>query len=215
MSDKELFALAQQKNEEAFVELIDKTLLKIKTSIFNAYNPLNNEDFQDAVQNATIKAWNKMDSFRGDAAFSTWFYTILRNEVLNILKVRSLVRKFEVPIHEIGGDGKDRKDEDESNIKRDESQLTVVETAQSILEKHDDIKLYREMLLSVLPKLKPSHGEIIKLIFEDGKSYEEAAHHLGVPIGTVMSRLYFARQNAQKLIKQYATRNNLQLACLG
>ena len=207
MLESQLLELAVKKDEEAFSKLIEITVEKVRPSIFSAYRPLNNEDFKDALQNAMIKAWNKIESFRGESHFSTWFYIILKNEVLNTLKVKNIIRKNEISFDELAR----VRDSDDKATARETIEQAVVETAQTILEKQDEVKQYREMLNLILAKLKPSHSEIIKLVFEDGKSYKEVSEELNIPIGTVMSRLYFARQNAQKLIKQYANRNNIQL----
>jgi RNA polymerase sigma-70 factor, ECF subfamily len=216
MSEKELLESAVKKDEKAFEELIGLTVAKVRNSIFSAYNPLNPEDFADALQNATIKAWNKIENFRGESAFSTWFYIILKNEVLNILKSKNIVRKHEIPMDDLTRmKDTDGKYDAESMLPRDMIEYTVAETAQTILEKQDELQEYRNMLQGILVRLKPSHSQIIKMVFEEGKSYKEVSDELKIPIGTVMSRLFFARQNAQKLIKQYANRNNIQLSCLG
>ena len=54
-----------------------------------------------------------------------------------------------------------------------------------------------------------------KMVFEEGKSYKDVAGELNIPLGTVMSRLFFARKYVKKLILQYAKINNMQLYCLG
>jgi RNA polymerase sigma-70 factor (ECF subfamily) len=219
MSEQKLLEQAKQGNEESFLELINTTNTKVKSSIFNAYNGITQEDFKDALQIATIKAWQKLANFRGDSAFSTWFYIILKNEILNIIKTKNNVRRHEISTEEMAA----YRDQNEymHNVDYDNiysksiSSETVMDTAQTILEKQDEVKELKGTIDSVLNKLKPSHCQIIKLIFEEGKSYKEVSDELNIPIGTVMSRLFFARKNAQKLILQYAKRNNVQLNCVG
>ncbi len=216
-NESELIKQSKEGNEEAFGQLVEAALVKIRPAIFNAYNSLNVEDFKDALQVAATKAWQKLVNFRGDSAFSTWFFIIVKNEVLNVLNVRNGIRKHELSTEDIAKarDVENISDYDYIYPKESISGECVVETAQTILEKQDEVRQYREMLNAVLDKLKPSHCQIIKLIFEEGKSYKEVSHELNIPIGTVMSRLFFARKNAQKLIAQYAQRNDIQLPSLG
>ena len=214
MDEKQLLELSKQGNEEAFQKLVEQTVIKIKASIHQAYNPLNPEDFKDALQVASFKAWNKIESFRGEACFSTWFYMILKNEVLNVLHTRNNIRKHEYSLEEMCR--AENKDEvDYERVPAGMLDEAVLDTAQTILEKQDEVKEYKKMLEEVLSKLKPAHSQIIRMNLDEGKSYLEISEELNIPIGTVMSRLYFARKNAQKLIKQYAQRNNLQLSSLG
>jgi RNA polymerase sigma factor (sigma-70 family) len=101
----------------------------------------------------------------------------------------------------------------------DYQQLTVAqvfdETAASLLEKRELLETYRSMIRQVLDQLSPAHSQIIRMSLDEDKTYKVIAEELGIPIGTVMSRLFFARKKAQELIIQYATRYAIQLDCLG
>jgi RNA polymerase sigma-70 factor (ECF subfamily) len=217
MSENELLELSIQGDEAAFTQLVEETVNKVRPAIFNAYNPLNPEDFKDALQVASVKAWGKMAAFRKESQFATWFFIILKNEVLNILKTKNNIRKHEMPIEELSynkdSDSKSNVEDDYRNPRL--MDRAVVETAQTILEKQDELIEYRKMLTSVLDKLNPIHSEVIKLVFEEGKSYEEVSMSLNLPIGTVMSRIYHARKHATKLIQQYALRHDIELSCVG
>lgn len=220
MTEQELIDSAKSGNEDSFIKLIDNCSAKLKASIFKSYK-LSMEDFKDAMQIAMVKAWQKLETFRGDSAFSTWFYTVLRNEVLNILNQRNKINKHEVSTTSVASqnDIVNSSDYDFIILNRQNKSTyfdinpteVVCDTAQTILEKKEDVKKYKELVDSTLEKLKPSHSQIIRMIFEDGKSYKEVANELSMPIGTVMSRLFYARKHAKKLLMQYATRNNISL----
>jgi RNA polymerase sigma-70 factor (ECF subfamily) len=214
MSDNELLQLAIQGDEEAFTKLVEASVEKVRPAIFGAFNPLNPDDFKDALQTAMDKAWRKMSTFRGESEFSTWFYIILKHELLNLLKVRSAIKKHEIPMVELFKLDPQEKEDDAARF-HDTLDRAVTETAQTILEKQDDMEEYRKLITMVLEKLSPAHSQVIKLVLEDGKSYREVSDELNISIGTVMSRLYYAREHAQELIKQYAKRNNIQLSGLG
>jgi RNA polymerase sigma-70 factor (ECF subfamily) len=64
-------------------------------------------------------------------------------------------------------------------------------------------------------KLSLSHREILELILEKEMSYEEAARKLNIPIGTVMSRLFFAKKHAKQILKQYDKFSAIQLSSVG
>lgn len=211
--EKDLLDKARTGDENAFSQLLDLNLKKVTNSLRQNYKSLSNQDFEDAVQIATIKAWNKIQSFRGESTFSTWLYIIVKNEILNIANSTNHVRKYEVSTENVNPEYERLEDYDRvpTSYMLDEA---VLDTAQTMIEKQDEMTIFREMLDKVLGKLKPDHSKVIHLVFNEGKSYKEVSDELGVPIGTVMSRLYFARKNAQKLINQYAQRNNIQLACL-
>jgi len=214
--ESETLELAKSGNEEAFNMLVSHALTKIRPAIYNSFNSLSKEDFEDALQTATVKSWQKMNNFRGDASFPTWFFTILRNEILNVIKTASRIRKHEISREEIVSlNNEERVSTFEAAIQRDLMDESINDTAQSLLLKQEDREQYKGMLDSVLGKLKPSHREIIQMVFEQEKSYKQVSDELKIPIGTVMSRLYFARRNAQKLIQQYAQRNDIQLSGLG
>lgn len=217
INELETLELAKNGNEQSFNELIDYTITKIKPAIFNSFNSLSKEDFEDALQAATVKAWQKMGNFRGDSLFSTWFFIIFKNEILNVLKSASRIKKHEIKVEDFGAHNEDenRTPAYDSIVQRNLLDDAVDDTAQSILQKQEDLQEYRKMLDAVLLKLKPSHREIIQMVFEQEKSYKEVSETLSIPIGTVMSRLYFARRNAQKLIEQYAQRNDIQLTNMG
>jgi RNA polymerase sigma factor (sigma-70 family) len=210
-NEKELITLALNGDESAFKTLLEANLPKL-TNLLQTQYRLDPQDLNDIVQTATVKAWQKLASFRCESSFLTWLFIILRNETLDFKKKRNNIDKFELPAH---FSLEELKDGDYEHILHSSLDDKLSETAHSLMERRETLDTYRKVIAEVLNKLKPSHSQIIKMVLEDNKTYQEIADELGIPIGTVMSRLFFARKNAQKLIQQYATRNELQLACLG
>lgn len=207
-TEKQLLEKAQAGDGEAFKLLLEGALPKISGLLYQQYK-ISLYDLEDVVQVASIKAWQKLSAFRGDSAFITWFYTITRNEAINFVNKRRRIDSHELSAHILD------EEEDYEKILHASLDDKLNETAHSILERQETLKVYREAIEAVLDKLAPAHSQIIKLILEENKSYKEIAELLNIPIGTVMSRLFFAKKNAQKLITQYAKRNELQLDCLG
>lgn len=209
-AEKDLVVLAQRGDEGALEALINDALPKVSSLLTNNYG-LQPADVDEVVQSAMVKVWRKIESFRSESAFVTWFYIILRNEAIDFVKKRNLIHSKEIPARFVAPDGEDET-QDYDNLTVEQ---TFEETAASILEKRELLDTYHHMIQEVLKELSPIHGQIIRLAIEEEKTYKEIASLLGIPIGTVMSRLFFARKEAQKLIIQYAKRNAIQLNDLG
>lgn len=202
-----LVTLAQSGDESAFEQLIHLSKTKLKGILIRYYH-LQPTDVDEVIQISTIKAWKNLPYFRRDSAFTTWFYMILRNVALDYVKKRNALLSREFSSHTSGDDA----GHDYELLDLDE---TFEETASTLIEKKELLDIYRAMIVEVMSELSPTHGQIIKLALEGEKSYREIANELNIPIGTVMSRLFFARKKAQSLIIQYAERNAIQLPCLG
>lgn len=207
--EKDTVALAQGGDETAFEEILNVSMTKLRGMLAGQYR-LQPTDLDEIIQAATIKAFRKLPAFRNESSFTTWFYIILKNEALDYIKKRKFIELHEQSSHRLYSDG--HEDEDYGYIDADQ---TLDETAASILEKQETLASYRTMIEQIMDELSPHHRDIINLSLNDEKSYKDIAEELGIPIGTVMSRLFFARKNAQQLIIQYARRNAIQLDCLG
>ena len=210
MSEKLLVASAQSGDTKAFDKLVQSCIPKLKNLLCKNYQ-LQLTDFDDIIQIASNKAWTKISQFRNDCAFLTWFYTILRNETLNFIKKRKTLDKREIPAAFFNDD---EVDIDYDHVLPSSLDQKLEDNAQSLLERKETLATYREIIEDILHKLTPIHREIIQLVLQEEMSYKDISNKLDIPIGTVMSRLFFARQHAQKLIKQYAHKNEVELECL-
>lgn len=204
--EKSLVVKAQEGDEEAFEQLINISLVKLRGMLVGQYR-LQPADLDEVIQVATMKVFKRISSFRNESSFTTWFYVVLKNEALDYVKKRKYINSHETSAHFT-----ENENEDYQVVSSEE---TLEETAASMLEKKETLAIYRKMIEQVLDELTPYHRDVIKLSLDEEKSYKEIAEELKVPIGTVMSRLFFARKNAQSLIIEYAKRNSVQLDCLG
>jgi RNA polymerase sigma-70 factor (ECF subfamily) len=210
MDEKELVLAAKAGDKEAFDTLVRDCITKVQSLLKKNYR-LQHADVEDITQNATLKAWTKIKAFRGESLFLTWFFTISRNEALNFMQKNGIDRK-EISSH-IGDD--EEHCEDYDNILALSIDKKLEDNAIAVLERQETLNTYRQILEDVLKQLSPIHREVLQLVLEDGLSYKEVADILQVPLGTVMSRVFFARKHAQKLIEQHAKHNEIQLPCLG
>ena len=138
----------------------------------------NAEDAQDMTQEAFIKAYNSLQSFRGDSKFSVWLYRIVSNVCLDFL--RSKNRRPTVSLSVEDDDGED-------------AQLDVADESQSP-ELLLDRKLTRDSVRRGLDSLPPDYRQILLLREIQGLSYDEIAQALSLEVGTVKSRIFRARK---------------------
>ena len=149
----------------------------------NVYNlalrmTANPEDAADMTQEAFIKAYNSLDSFRGDSKFSVWLYRIVSNVCLDFLRRRS--RRGTVSLSLEDEDGED-------------VQLDIPDDSQSpeaLLER----RMTREAVQRGLDALPEDARQILLLREIQGLSYEEIAEALQLEAGTVKSRIFRARK---------------------
>jgi len=141
----------------------------------------NDQDAEDAVQDASLRAFRFFDSFRGQNS-RAWFLRIVRNTAFTALK---------------RGRGQ------EGDIVFDE-ELHTPENPETIVASQSDQVHDRETVRAAIEQLAPEFREVITLRELEECSYKEIAEIAAVPIGTVMSRLARARaQLAEILSKTY------------
>lgn len=123
---------------------------------------------EDLVQECLLRAWQGLDGFRGESAVSTWLYKILMNCAFN---------QFNRTRHEVRFSGPGE----------DDAPLEPVDHCTP--EMHFDARRRAERMARQLDRLSPSLARTLELRYRDDLSYEEIAGVLGLPIGTVRSRL--------------------------
>lgn len=174
--DEELVARVQRGDKKAFDMLVIKYQHKI-IQLVNRYikDP---SEAQDVAQEAFIKAYRALDSFRGDAAFYTWLYRIAINTAKNYLQARSRRNtNFEVDI------------QDAEKVEN-APQLQDLESPDNYLANEQIIETIKQAI-SLLPE---EMRTAIMLREFEGMSYEEIAEAMNCPIGTVRSRIFRARE---------------------
>ena len=143
-----------------------------------AYNVLRDpEEAWDVAQDAFIRAFQALPSFRGDSAFYTWLFRI----VMNVARDRA--RQHAARGRAFGTERVDEKDWDRILV----DQVTAPDANATQVEE-------RERIGRALATLSEPHRAIIMLSDLEGLSYREIAEVLNIPMGTVMSRLHNARR---------------------
>lgn len=158
----------------------EKLVLDNQTKVYNLAMRMvgNEEDAFDMSQEAFIKAYNSLGSFRGDSRFSVWLYRLTSNVCLDFL--RSEGRKTHSSLTYLS-------DED------DDKELEIPDgrfSPETIVEK----KELREAVNKGLMNLPKDYRVILLMREIDGLSYEEIANALSIEEGTVKSRIFRARK---------------------
>ncbi len=162
------------------VNAFETLVLEYEKNVYNIALRMtgNSEDASDMTQEAFIKAYNSLQSFRGDSKFSVWLYRIVSNVCLDFL--RSKNRRPTVSLSVEDDDGED-------------TQLDVADESHSP-EQLLDRKLTRESVRRGLDSLPPDYRQILLLREMQGLSYDEIAQTLDLEVGTVKSRIFRARK---------------------
>lgn len=186
--DYEFISLCKKGDVDAFEALVKKH----QNRMFNiAYRMLGNyEEASDIVQDAFVSAYRGMKNFKGRAKFSTWLCTIVMNHSKNRLKQLKAQRNHEkysidnpMPANEGQVHGEPASNEP-SALER--------------LEQRD----VRQKVQHCIDSLDEEFKEVVVLRDIQGFSYDEIGDMLGIPGGTVKSRLFRARDAMRDCLKK-------------
>jgi RNA polymerase sigma-70 factor (ECF subfamily) len=148
----------------------------------------NDADAWDLSQDVFIKAWNALGTFEAKAKFTTWLYRIAHNVVYDWNRRRK---------HSMAGE---LNDEILENERIDPSAIAIPHVHESP-DKQMSLAELKQKIELALEKISPEHRQIVIWKDVQGLSYKEIADVSGCTIGTVMSRLFYARQKLQTLLK--------------
>ena len=176
----------QAGNVGAFDQLVQKYREQIFAVIYNMTS--NREDASDLTQESFIKAFRAIGRFKGKASFFTWLYKIAINTTVSFLKKRNRRRFISY-----------------ENIDEEASGAEIVErlTAKNRSEKGALISELQEKLNDALQKLSLKHRTVVILHEIEGLEHTEIAEITGTSVGTVRSRLHYAKHQLQSYLKDY------------
>lgn len=167
------------------IEAYGKLVERYQQRIFNLIGRLvgRREAVEDLAQEVFIKAFRKIGSFRFEASFYTWLYSIALNTCRNYYRRRGPAT---VPLE--GHEGKE-----EAGATADER-----DAPDEVVSRRQRAELVRK----ALEQLPEEQKEALILCDLEGSSYQEIADITGVPIGTVRSRIFRARANLKGLLPE-------------
>lgn len=181
-SDEALVGTAQKGGMAAFEELVARHRDKIYA---RAYSMMRNEDEAlDLSQEAWVKGWQRLHQFQGDSSFGTWMTRIVINLCLDQLRRQKRQRAESI----------EAMDEDSGGVERHLPVVTPNPTAG--LERTE----LRQRIDQALGQLSHEHRTALVLHEFEEMEYKEIAKAMGCSIGTVMSRLFYARRKMAGLL---------------
>ena len=184
-NDFYLVVSARQGNQKAYADLMQR----YKDSIyFMALKMVNNkEDAMDLTIETFAKAFEKLEKYQPDYAFSTWLFRVATNNCIDFIRKRKLNTQS---IHSLtDDDGEDR----ELQIKAD-----VLNPEETSIKKQQTQEL--KALVETLPI---RYRNLITLRYFEELSYEEIAQQLDLPLGTVKAQLFRARYLLGNIINRF------------
>jgi len=148
----------------------------------------NNEDANDLAQEAFIKAFQALKTFKGGSSFYTWVYRIAVNKTINFLKQRK--NKTHLSLDDI-----------DFQAEHDPDLVALI--SEKTPRREINLAELQEKLNVAMQKLSEHHRLVVTLHDVQGLSHEEIAGIMGCNIGTVRSRLFYARQQLQAYLSDY------------
>ncbi len=182
LSDTDLVRAAHKGDMGAFEELVARHRDKIYA---RAYSMMRNEDESlDLSQEAWVKGWQRLVQFQGEASFVTWMTRIVINLCLDQLRKQKRQRAESIEVLE----------EESGGVERFMPVTTPNPTAG--LERAE----LRRRIDRALAQLSVEHRTVLVLHEFEELEYKEIARQMGCSIGTVMSRLFYARRRMASLL---------------
>lgn len=174
-NDFHLVIKAREGNQKAYADLMQRYKDSIYFMVLKMVN--NKEDAMDLTVETFAKAFEKLDKYQPEFAFSTWLFRVATNNCIDF------IRKKKLHTTSIYGMTDDDGDEVPLQIKSDT--LNPEETSIK--------KQQTEELKLLIQSLPPRYRNLITLRYFDELSYEEIAQQLDLPLGTVKAQLFRAR----------------------
>ena len=177
---------AKNGNLEAYDELVKRYQERIYATVYHMTS--NHEDANDLAQEAFIKGFQALKSFKGGSSFYTWVYRIAVNKTINFLKQRRNRTQMSL-------------DDLDFNAEHDPDLVALI--SEKTPRRDINLSELQEKLNEAMQKLSESHRLVVSLHDVQGMSHEEIAKIMECNIGTVRSRLFYARQQLQAYLSDY------------
>jgi len=189
--DAALVRAAQRGDMPAFEELVARHRDRVYARAYSMMR--NEEEAVDLSQEAWVKGWQRLRQFQGDSSFGTWMTRIIINLCLDQLRKQKRQRTESL----------EAMDEESGGVERQMPVVTVNPTAG--LERAE----LRQRIDRALGQLSHEHRTALVLHEFEDMEYKEIARTMGCSIGTVMSRLFYARRKLAVLLSDLRKQDSL------
>jgi RNA polymerase sigma-70 factor (ECF subfamily) len=185
-ADAELVLKAQQGDVHAFDELVERYHGKIYGLTYNMTS--NREDAEDLTQEIFVKAFQALPRFKGNSSFYTWLYRIAVNKTINYRKKRNRKRAMSL-------------DQFDQEIKTDEVYHDLTSKGSPL--RNLSLTELQKKLNEALESLSDKHRTVVVLHDMQGVPHEDIAKIVGASVGTIRSRLFYARRQLQVELSEF------------
>ena len=182
----DLVKRARRGDLAAYDELVKRYQERIYATIYHMTS--NHEDANDLAQEAFIKAFQALKSFKGGSSFYTWLYRIAVNKTINFLKQRKHKHHFSL---------------NDLDFNTEHNPDLVALISEKTPHRDAGLAELQKKLNESLLKLSEPHRMVVVLHDVQGVSHDEIAEIMGCNVGTVRSRLFYARQQLQGHLSEY------------
>ena len=174
-SEEELVMLLQSRDQQAFSYLYDNYSAALNGVIYRMVE--NRELAEDILQEAFVKIWNNFSSYdTGKGRLFTWMLNITRNLTIDTLRSKGYKKQ--------------------AKISSDENSVSNFTDDSNVAERFDAMGLRKQLV-----NLKPEQRSIIDLAYFNGYTQDEISKEMGIPLGTVKTRMRSAIIELRKLLE--------------
>jgi RNA polymerase sigma factor (sigma-70 family) len=184
--ERALVARAQSGDLEAYDALVRRHQERVYATIYHMTS--NHEDAADLAQETFVKAFQALKSFKGDSSFFTWLYRIGVNKTINHLKQRK--HRGQVSLNDL-----------DVNVENDPDLVALV--SDRTPRRDVSLRELQERLNMAMQHLSEEHRMVVTLHDIQGLKHEEIAGIMRCNVGTVRSRLFYARQQLQAYLGEW------------
>ena len=184
--EQTLVRRARQGDLAAYDDLVRRYQERIYATIYHMTS--NHDDANDLAQETFIKAFQALKSFMGGSSFYTWIYRIAVNKTINFLKQRK--NRSHLSLNDL-----------DFNAEHDPDLVALV--SDKTPRREASLAELQEKLNDAMQKLSEPHRLVVTLHDVQGLAHDEIAEIMDCNIGTVRSRLFYARQQLQAYLSDY------------
>jgi RNA polymerase sigma-70 factor (ECF subfamily) len=186
VEEAELVKRARKGDLDAYDQLVQRYQERIYATVYHMTS--NHEDANDLAQEAFIKGYQALKSFKGGSSFYTWVYRIAVNKTINFLKQRK--NRSQMSLNDL-----------DFNAEHDPDLVALI--SDKTPRREAGLAELQEKLNEAMQRLSEPHRLVVVLHDVQGLSHEEIAKIMECNIGTVRSRLFYARQQLQGFLADY------------
>jgi RNA polymerase sigma-70 factor (ECF subfamily) len=185
VEDLDLVKRAIQNDQKAYAELMTRYKDAIYFMLLKMVN--NKEDANDLTVEAFGKAFENIEKYRADFAFSTWLFKIATNNCIDFIRKKRL-KTFSI----------------DQTIEGEEGSENRYDIASEGLDPEEKLikKQKTDLMRNIVDKLPVRYRQLVIMRYFDEKSYEEISVELDLPLGTVKAQLFRARDLLFNTIKK-------------